>query len=110
MESMRLLWEPGNGTRYELLVTRTDSTIFGASQGGFVVVGPFSDKLRAMVVPLEGGLHYTYVMEKMGLNEIDASCVAVMLREALGIEAWPTDSEWFTKGIKRPFVAPTTTT
>lgn len=105
MESTRLLWEPGNGTRYELLVTRVETPIFGSSGGGFIVVGPFSDKLRAMVVSLDGGLHFSYVMEKMDLNEIDASCVTVMLGEALGIEAWPTDSEWFTKGIKRPFVA-----
>ncbi len=108
MESMHLLWEPGNGTRYEILITKAATSIFGASQGGFVVVGPFSDKLRAMVVSPEGGLHYTYVMEKMGLNEIDASCVTVMLREALRIEAWPMESEWFTSRIKRPFVSPTT--
>lgn len=108
MSMTRLEWSPGNGTRYELLVTEVPTTIFGSSNGGYVVVGPFPDKLRAMVVSPEGGLHYSYVMEKMGLNEIDASCVTVMLREALGIEAWPSESEWFTKGIKRPFGAPAT--
>lgn len=108
-EAMRLIWEPGNGTRYELCVTRFEGPLFGCSEGGFVVVGPFPDKLRAMVVPTDMDLHFTYVMEKMGLGEIDASCVTVMLGKALDVEAWPTDSEWYTRGIQRPFVPPVTT-
>ena len=47
----RYVWEPGNSTRYELRVTREEGSLFGSSEGGgWLIVGPFPDHLRAMVV------------------------------------------------------------
>ena len=89
--SDRHLWEPGNGTRYELSITPFEGRLFGCSDGGWVVVGPFSDRIRAMVVPTESGIHWSYVATKMDLNEVDASCVAVMIGKVTGLEAWPSD-------------------
>jgi hypothetical protein len=94
-------WSPGNGTRYELFVAPFEGPLFGCTRGGWVVVGPFSDRLRSMVVPDESGIHWTYVASKMDLNEVDASCVAMMLGKVTGLEAWPSDIA--TARVKVPF-------
>lgn len=101
--SSRHTWEPGNSTRYEIHVTPFEGRLFGCSDGGWVVVGPFPDRVRALVVPKDSALHYSYVAEKMDLNEIDASCVAVMVGKVTGITAWPSDEA--KSRMKRPFTA-----
>ena len=88
----RYVWEPGNSTRYELRVTREEGSLFGSSEGGgWLIVGPFPDHLRAMVVTSYSGVHWTYVAQKMGLGEVDASCVTVMIGKITDVDSWPSD-------------------
>lgn len=88
----RYVWEPGNSTRYELSVTRFEGALFGVVEGGgWLIVGPFSNHLRAMVVPTNSGVNWSYVAEKMGLGETDASCVTLMVGKITDVDSWPSD-------------------
>lgn len=99
----RYVYEPGNGTRYELFITPFVGSLLGCSGSVWVVAGPFPDKVRAMVLPVDIGLHWTYVAEKMGLNEVDASVVALMVGRVTGVTAWPTKEPGFAARISVPF-------
>ena len=88
---MRHVWEPGNGTRYELWVAPFNEPLFGCPDGGWMVLGPTAENLRAMVVSDDVGLDWTYVAEKMRLSETDASFVTIMITAATGITGWPSE-------------------
>lgn len=101
MSVERYVWEPKNGTRYELAITRFEGRLFGCPDGGWIVVGPYADHIRALVVPSDSGLHWSRVAERMGVGEVDASCVAVMVGAVAGIKVWP--SEAVLERVKVPF-------
>lgn len=96
----RLVWEPGNGTRYELVVTPNPGRVFGYGENTVTVIGPFPDKINAAVLYAESPVRWEDVSEKMDLNEHDASMVALMVAHILGTKAYPTTASWFK--VKNP--------
>lgn len=64
-------WQPGNGTRYDLLYGNVGSYSFvtwlarGGSAGSTMLFSDF--------------LHYTYMTEKMNINEADAAGILKFL-------------------------------
>ena len=87
----RYRFEPGNGTLYDLIYARrltppgeTDTCI----EGEFVVVWVYHVPCRAMVFT-DTLIHYSYVMEKMGLNEADAVGILMFLEQMGHLVAYP---------------------
>lgn len=78
-----VVYEPGNGTRYEILVTGLphDAGDLIGCQEGSLLVAWLNDVNKCMILAPAGFLHYTYVMEKMHIRSI---VDAVVLTELLG--------------------------
>lgn len=106
METTHLTWSPGNGTKYDVLVTLTDfdHTFMGHAPGTFVcTISGYPKSTVLCVSANEGFLHYTWVMEHTGLNEPDASCVTTMLATWMGIECAVCGEDWYVRSIRNPF-------
>jgi hypothetical protein len=84
----RVEWQPGNGTRYQLVIVQLpDLEVPGMPvDGGILVVeGPTPRAEHAAYFNLTGLLHYSYVQSKMGYRSfIDASEVSRVLGTILG--------------------------
>jgi len=80
-------WEPGNGTRYECLVSTVDDT---EGEPGVLLVwlkrggsgGP------AMVVRPWSTVSLGYIMEKMLVNEADGAALLALLKQECGIPVY----------------------
>ena len=106
-ETQQLTWTPGNGTVYDILLTKTDATFQGHAAGTFVAtISNPGGPVVMFLNPDADLLIYSYVMEKTGLNEHDASCVTEMLAAAMGRRGAVTKAEWYKLGIKNPYTAP----
>lgn len=80
-------WEPGNGTRYEVSITRLPVAVHGYKAGDYMVVGPWPDRHRVMFLPDMGGiLTMDTVARHLGLSPHDASVVALMVAPHTGRE------------------------
>ena len=78
----RQIWCPGNGTRYDLYYSETEDNptklfISWMRYGGS---GGYSFAFRP-----DTHVHYTYIMEKMGLGEGDAAGILSFISKQLGI-------------------------
>jgi hypothetical protein len=71
-------WEPGNGTSYEVLLTKTEG-FGGHGPDIWLAVGPWAERPRAMYVREGDTLSYHYVSDKYGVGLHDASVVALMI-------------------------------
>jgi len=88
-----LTWQPGNGTRYDIILTQLAVDTYGQKAGTWMVVGPWTDRARVMFLTPDGGfLAYNYVGEKMGIGPHDASVVAMMVAPHIGREAITLDN------------------
>lgn len=87
-----ITWSPGNGTRYDLIVTRLAVPVYGHEAGTYMVVGPWTDRARVMFLGDGGYLSYDYVAEKFGIGPHDASVVTMMLAPHIGREAGVIDN------------------
>lgn len=81
-------WEPGVGTRYEVSISPFTGTMFGCTDG-WLIVGPYTATLKAMVIPKNQPLHWTYITAKMDLGRMDASIVTYMIGEVTGNLTYP---------------------
>ncbi len=70
----RFLYEPGNGTRYNIVVCPYPNTT-GRSRWVFVL----ADFPRGVSVTADHALHFSYIQEKTGLGEVDAQAFAAFL-------------------------------
>lgn len=74
-------YEPGNGTRYRLLIANVNGTgmdEIDSSKGGWVVTN--LNSMRSMVVTDNAGLlHFNYVMEKLQCGIADGVCLAEII-------------------------------
>ena len=75
--SIHVQWEPGNGTRYDVLATRLEQTFMGHGVGTYLIT--VSDVGHApksfFCTKGTGPLRYQWVAEKAGLGSHDASVV-----------------------------------
>lgn len=78
-------YEPGNGTRYQLVLVVVPAG-FGGAGARHVLV--WINAGRSMVVPSTEGMAWTpavnYIAEKLGCNTADAEAVRAFLASALG--------------------------
>lgn len=67
------VWEPGNCTRYEIDVVIFENKIkimwMNKHDGG-----------RCMTASNDSVIHYSYMMEKMGINEPNAAAILALLK------------------------------
>lgn len=97
-------WEPGNGTRYDVVLVYLEQGFQGTGEGMVLVTASGFPRATAFVVnPAPGILHYSYVMEKSGLEAHDASVVTEIVAAVLGREAAPTKEHWYRERVKTPF-------
>ena len=91
--NLRYYWEPGNGTRYDLVFGKVgDNNILSwmrlGGSGGKTIVW-------------DGFLHHTYIQEKMDLNEADAHGILSFL-EIQGLEVGLPQGEHFEQSHNTP--------
>lgn len=77
-------WSPGNGTRYEVLITKLPVDAAGHPAGTYMVVGPWPDRSRVVFVTPGSFIHYSWIGEKMAIGPHDASVVAMMVAPHTG--------------------------
>jgi hypothetical protein len=78
-------YQPGNGTRYNLVFTNINGTDEVGNNNGWLVTWLNSHDLKAMVVTDSGQLlHFSYVMEKMRACASDAVCLAEIIGYCTG--------------------------
>jgi len=89
-----ITWQPGNGTRYDLILTQLEVDTVGPKSGSWILVGPWTDRPR--VIFLDGAtggiLHYSYIAEKFNVGPHDASVIALMVAPHVGREAVTIDN------------------
>ena len=83
-----ITWQPGNGTRYDLILVLLEVDTYGQKAGTWMLIGPWTDRARVMFLAPDGGyLAHQYVEEKLGIGPHDASVVAMMVAPHIGREA-----------------------
>jgi hypothetical protein len=87
-----ITWQPGNGTRYDVILTRLDVDVYGQKAGTWMVVGPWTARARVMFLAEGGVLSFGYVGEKMDIGPHDASVVAMMVAPHIGRQATTLDN------------------
>ncbi|NBR68244.1 MAG: hypothetical protein EBT79_13405, partial [Actinobacteria bacterium] len=87
-----ITWQPGNGTRYDIILTQLTIDTYGQKAGTWMVVGPWADRARVMFLTEGGYLDHNYVGEKLGIGPHDASVVAMMVAPHIGREAITLDN------------------
>ena len=100
VRSKLLVVEPGNMTRYTLLVSRLDTgfgdeelRVLGLSKGGYIATLVNFRNSPSILFGVNSFLAAWYVAEKLGINEVDAREVARALAAELpGIGAEALDS------------------
>ena len=70
-----IVYQPGNGTRYEVVLGRTKDRLFIAVTNIRSFARFFADY---------GVLHYVYFKEKTGLDDSDAAALLVLMHEEAG--------------------------
>jgi hypothetical protein len=89
-----ITWQPGNSTRYDLLLVKIEFDIPGHNAGTWMVVGPWANaRPRIVYLPPDGGyISYDYIASKMDVGPHDASVVALMVAPHIGCEAITLDN------------------
>ena len=88
----RYVWEPGNGTRYDLVYGSVDehrSMVVWLLKGG--------SGGTAIMFDSSHYLHHTYLEEKMAINSADAAAVLLFLENMgyeVGMPGWHGESDW----------------
>lgn len=80
--------EPGDSTRYCLVFTSLVDTASKASCGGtgYVLVNEVADccRIRSMIVPKDGFVHFNDVEDRMGYGTASAITVAELIAHVVG--------------------------
>ncbi len=92
-----LTWRPGNGSQYDLFVTRLDAPFGDVPAGSWMIVGPWSPRARIMFLePVADGaddaLQYSRVGREFRVGDHDASIITMMLAPHVGRTAVVMDS------------------
>jgi hypothetical protein len=87
-----LTWQPGNGTRYDIILVKLALDTYGQKAGTWMVVGPWSDRARVMFIDEGGYISHQYVGEKFGIGPHDASVVTLMIAPHIGRETHVIDN------------------
>lgn len=77
-ESVRIDWQPGNATRYDVLFT-------DLQRGGFWAMAVLNEPFNACIPLLPGWIHPSYLSKKLDVSDGDAEAIS-KLCEAFG--AW----------------------
>lgn len=98
--TIHIQWEPGNGTRYDVLITALEQTFMGHAAAGTYLVTA-SDRSPLSFVTSKGGfLHFSYVQEKLhGMGIQDACVVTEMVAAALDREFCVVDEPWYRESV-----------
>jgi hypothetical protein len=82
-------YQPGNGTRYEVVMTpiadKTSASVLGASLGSVLFTFPLWGK--CIVLPKEEDVFARWVAEKLQIGPVDANALAELFAYLLGAEA-----------------------
>ena len=98
--SIQLQWEPGNGTRYDLMVTALGQAFMGHShQDTFLVTASNIAKPVSFITSRGGFLHYSYVEEKTGLGIQDACVVTEMVAAVLERDFAVVSDSWYRESV-----------
>lgn len=81
-------WQPGNATRYSLIITPVNGEAASRSTGfstynGFLISWVNAQGIPSMLVPSYIRPNAQYVAEKMGINEADAEEIVKVIHEIL---------------------------
>ena len=88
-----ITWQPGNGTRYDLILTKLEVDTVCPNSGSWILVGPWTDRARVIFLDENGGpLHFSYIAEKFNVGPHDASVIALMVAPHIGREALTIDN------------------
>ena len=102
--SMHLQWEPGNGTRYDVIITHLEQSFMGHGVGIYLVTVSDSPRPTAFFVAKDGGyIVHHWVSEKTGLNAHDASVVTEMVGAALERPIGVIEEDWYRERVPVPF-------
>jgi len=76
----------------------------GTGKGMVLVTASGFPRATSFIINPNGGvLHFTYVVEKSGLEVHDASVVTEIVAAVLGREAVPTKESWYRESVQTPF-------
>lgn len=81
-------YEPGNGTRYDVLFTKMPGSRKHLYRDFIVASFLNHRKPSFLLPPWEGVLHWRYFSEKTGFGEADAKALTELVAHVAGIEAW----------------------
>lgn len=102
--AIHVQWEPGNGTRYDVVLVYLEQGFQGGGQGMVLVTASGFPRATSFIInPTSGILHWTYIMEKSGLEVHDASVVTEIVAAVLGRKAVLTDEDWYRDCVATPF-------
>ena len=71
--SIHLQWEPGNGTRYDVMVSHLEQSFMGHGNGVCLVTVSDHGTPKSFFASRGGYIVHSWVSEKTGLNPHDAS-------------------------------------
>ena len=99
--AIHLQWEPGNGTRYDVMLTSLEQTFMGHSPDGTYLVTASNIGSPLSFVTSKGGfLHFSYVQEKLnGMGIQDACVVTEMIAAALGRDFCVVQEPWYRESV-----------
>jgi hypothetical protein len=98
--SIHVQWEPGNGTRYDVMLTRVEQTFMGHGVGTYLVTVSDYGSPKSFFTSKNGGyLIHHWVSEKTGLNEHDASVVAEIVAAVLERPVGVVEAPWYRLGV-----------
>lgn len=84
-DSLAVDWQPGNGTRYALLMVDLGRLANTAECGDWQIT--WTTKRMTMFISNSSFIHYNYVKEKLGCGISDAICIAEAIGHMLGLSA-----------------------
>jgi hypothetical protein len=99
--TIHIQWEPGNGTRYDVVLAALEQSFMGHSPEGayLVTLTGFRGMPVAFVTSKGGLLHCTYVQEKTNLGIQDACVVTEIISAVLDREFYVVEDSWYRESV-----------
>jgi hypothetical protein len=98
--SIHVQWEPGNGTRYDVMITHLEQPFMGHGNGVHLITVSDNGSPKAFFCSKNGGhLIYRWVSEKTGLNSHDASVVAEIIAAVFDQPVAVVQESWYRRRV-----------